>query len=625
VEKTVSSESYDELDKKIDSALDRVGKFLGFWLRLALVLGALVWVMYYAPFADAIRLPLFDGVLQIKDNWFTYVFQLFFAILFMIVQFGALFWFLGRARVYWMMPGEIGFGFKDYKGNPEILGLAWRIVTLLKGVKHFKDMGGETHRGLLMVGPPGTGKSYLAQCIATEAGVPFAYASAPSFQNMFMGIGNVRVMMLFGKARKLARKYGACIIFIDEIDAIGASRGAQSGGAPMGLLGGMMGGGSGLLNELLMQMDPPPMDQSMRARLLRSMGLRAKPAERPSVLTMGATNLPQILDPALLRPGRFDWKITIDNPDFDGRKEILEYYLNKVKHAPELSVDRMALDTIGYTPVAIKYIVNEAVVVAHFEDRDAVEYRDLQLAMEMYETGLRQPINSMNWEERRRIAYHEAGHAIAQVKVMPKERIVQLTIIRHGGALGYMMPKPIEEVWGYSVDELLSDIQVCLAGKAAEQVYLGTEFTGATSDLQKATAIAGAIIGVYGMHGTLYTYPGIPANGPDPKEKREIEKLLDEQFTRVKSLLAEYREAADELVDRLLESGNLTGDEVIEIIRHFEERRYGQASPETLNVRTEERMLNVQTASPRAGAAAAAHGSSSTDGPFGWNFGRPGW
>jgi cell division protease FtsH len=494
-------------------------------------------------------------------------------------------------------------------------------------VRHFREMGGEVHRGLLLIGPPGTGKSYLAQCIATEAGVPFCYASAPSFQNMFLGMSNFRVMMLYGKARKLARKFGACIVFIDEIDAIGASRSAGAQGPGVGMGGGLMGmfgGGSGLLNELLLQMDPPRADERWFAKLLRAMGLRAKPADRPDVLTMGATNIPQVLDAALLRPGRFDWKITIDAPDFEGRREVIDYYLNKVSHDPSISLDRFAMETIGYTPVAIKYVVNEACVVAHFDGRDSVRYEDLSLAMEMFETGLRQPINSMKMEERRRIAYHEAGHAIAQVKLMPRERIVQLTIIRHGGALGYMMPKPIEEIYGYSIDELLSQMQVSLAGKAAEQVYLGTEFTGAGSDLAHATLLGMGIVGLHGMNGSLFSFAPFGLMGGDAKSKRDVEKLLEDQFKKVKALLAEYREPADELVELLLEKGNLTGREVIEVIGRFEERKYGERSPETEAERDEERMLSGLVAKAPQGAGQAVAGAPRVD-AYDWGALRLPW
>src|SRR5439155_13870190 len=205
----------------------------------------------------------------------------------------------------------------DYKGNPEVLEAAKQVVTLLRGAKEFKDMGGEAIRGLLLVGNPGTGKSYLGQCIATEAGVPFGYMSAPSIQGMFMGMGTMRVMGLYGKARKLAQKYGACILFIDEIDAIGKSRSGMPG---MGMGGMMMGGGGGALNELLNQMDPLPRD-SWKVRLLRRFGLRRRKADMKPVLTMAATNIAEVLDQALLRPGRFDRKITVDLPDGDGRRE----------------------------------------------------------------------------------------------------------------------------------------------------------------------------------------------------------------------------------------------------------------------------------------------------------------
>jgi len=623
---TVAPERDELLDHRIDEALDRTQKFVGFWLRVLIFLGIFggaLWLIFFSPNAETLT-PIFVTALSVLA-------QIAFAIVFIIVQFAALFWFLGRSRVYWIMPGETGVGFKDYKGNPEILEVATRIVTLLRGVKHFRDMGGEVHHGLLLIGPPGTGKSYLAQCIATEAGVPFCYASAPSFQSMFFGISNIKIMMLYGKARKLARKFGACIVFIDEIDAIGASRGGQNAASGMPIMGGMFGGGSGLLNELLLQMDPPRVDDGRGSRLLRSMGLRTKGAERPAVLTMGATNIPHVLDQALVRPGRFDWKLSIDSPDFDGRKEVIGYYLDKVTHDPSISLDRLSHDTIGYTPVAIKYIINEACVVAHFDDRSSIQYSDFNTAREMYEWGLRQPIKSMSEEERRRIAVHETGHAVAQIKLMPKERLIQVTIVRHGDALGITGSKPEEEVYGHSIDELLADIQVFLAGKAAEQVYMGTEFTGAGSDLTQATRIAGAIVGAFGMNGSLYAV-GAFGEAPDPRMKREVEKILDEQFKKVKSLLAEYREAADEIVEVLLRRDDIMGDEAIDIVRRFEERKFGVATSSPAAHRSKEDTLaGVAAVAPIAapsidpGAGAPSGNGDSGNGarPPSWSIDSP--
>src|SRR5438067_10052202 len=190
----------------------------------------------------------------------TYVFQIGFAVMFIILQFVALLWCLGRPRLYWVMPGETGVSFDDYKGNPEVLESARRIVLLVRGTNELKEMGGQDVRGLLITGDPGTGKSYLAQCMSTEAGVPFAYASAASFQAMFIGMNVLMIKRLYSKARRLAREYGACVIFLDEIDAIGMSRSARGGTGMMGMGGGLFGGfggGMGGLNELLMQMDPP--------------------------------------------------------------------------------------------------------------------------------------------------------------------------------------------------------------------------------------------------------------------------------------------------------------------------------------------------------------------------------
>src|SRR5712692_10497658 len=236
----------EDIEHSIDSFFAQIARRWKMFLTLFIILGLVAFVLLpnLANWAGAIGFVV------------TILFQLLFAVFFMIVQFAALFWFLWRPRMYWILPGETGVGFKDYRGNPEVLEVASRVVTLLKGVKEFKGMGGQVTRGILLIGPPGTGKSYLGHCISTEAGVPFGYLSAPSIQGMFMGMDAMRVMGLYGKARKLARKYGACILFIDEIDAIARSRGAMGGGMPgMGAMGGMFGGGGGAaLNQLLTEM-----------------------------------------------------------------------------------------------------------------------------------------------------------------------------------------------------------------------------------------------------------------------------------------------------------------------------------------------------------------------------------
>jgi len=496
-------------------------------------------------------------------------------------QFVMMYYFMARTRIYWVRPGETGVSFADYRGNPEVLEAARRIVTLLKGAKQFKQMGGEITRGVLLIGPPGTGKSYLAQAISTEAGVPFGYLSAPSLTSAFMGMGSIKVMMLFRKARKLAKEYGACILFIDEIDAIGGARSSSLMGGATGIAGangggiaqmmmGMGGGGSGLLNELLLQMDPPPEDPSFYGKLLRSIGLRRKKPEMPPVLTMGATNIAESLDAALLRPGRFDRKIVVEYPDADGRRDILEYYLGKVKHEP-MPMDRMMSDTIHYTPVAIKFVINEAVIHAHFDNRQAINYWDFSRAREMHEYGLRQPIRGMSYEERRRLAYHEAGHAYAMVKLLRKQRLTKVTIIRHGNALGFAAWKPEEEIYTQSKDELLQRLQISLASRAAEESFLGIQMSGVTGDLASATGIATYMVGAYGMDTSFYSYL---AFGPEAMRggdmKKQVEAILAEEFRKVKHLIDQNRDAVIAIAEALILRNELTDIDVNDILARVE-------------------------------------------------------
>ena len=498
-------------------------------------------------------------------------------------QFALMYFFMARTRIYWVRPGETGISFADYRGNPEVLEAARRIVTLLKGAKQFKQMGGEITRGVLLIGPPGTGKSYLAQAISTEAGVPFGYLSAPSLTSVWMGMGNIKVMMLFRKARKLAKEYGACILFIDEIDAIGMARstslmggnatgmsGSAIGGQQANMVMGMGGAGSGLLNELLLQMDPPPEDPSWWGKILRSLGLRRKKPEMPPVLTMGATNLAETLDAALLRPGRFDRKIVVEYPDADGRRDIIEYYLGKVKHEP-MPMDRMVSDTINYTPVAIRFIINEAVIHAHFDNRQAINYWDFSRAREMHEYGLRQPIRGMSFEERRRIAYHEAGHAYAAVKLLRKQRLTKVTIIRHGNALGFAAWKPEEEIYTQSKEELLGRLQIALASRGAEELFLGIQMSGVTGDLASATGIATYMVGAYGMDNSFYSYL---AFGPEAMRggdmKKQVEAILAEEYRKVKHLLEQNRHAVIAIAEALILRNELTDIDVNDILLRVE-------------------------------------------------------
>lgn len=554
---------WDDLEQQIDDVIVGITDLIRTHFRGLLTLAALGYAFYiWAWPARAAWGPIVLTVLFA-------LLQIAFAIVFVIIQFAAIFWFLGRGRTYWIKPGETGVSFADYKGNPEVLESARRIVTLLKGIKEFKEMGGEAIRGLLLVGPPGTGKSYLAQCISTEANVPFGYASAPSFQNMFFGVSNLRIMMLYRKARKLAKKYGACILFIDEIDAIAQARGGRYAG--QGFLGPLFGwGGNAMLNELLLQLDPPPQEVTLIGRILRLLGLRRGRAELPPVLTIAATNMPDALDPAVLRPGRFDRKIVVDLPSADGRREIIEYYLSKVKHDPNISIDYMVHDTIGYTPAAIRYVINEAVIHAHFEGRNYITYEDFTAARETHELGLRQPIRTMSAEERRRIAYHEAGHALAQYLLQPKERVVKVSIIRRGEALGFSATKPTEERFTKTREELLADIQVALAARAAEELLLGTQMTGATSDLAQATHLANLMVSAWGMDGSLYS--GLTYNQlvPDLYRKQRIEGLLQRQFENVKRLLQANREAVEAIAHGLLERDELNEQQLREILSRFQ-------------------------------------------------------
>src|SRR5437588_9383017 len=498
-ENTKAKAKKSSLDKSIDLGLDQFGRFVKlrwFWL---IVVSIIIWYtfVFVVPQLSA---PSPGSILY-------YAFQISFALLFGIMQFVAIFWFLGRPRLYWVMPGETGVTFEDYKGNPEVLEAARRIVGLLRGVKEFQQMGGSPVRGLLLSGPPGTGKSYLAQCMSTEAGVPFAYASAASFRAMFVGMDILMIRNLYNKARRLAREYGACVIFLDEIDAIAQSRSGRNttmglGGGMAGLMGGM---GMGGLNQLLMEMDPPNIETGWFKKILRTIGLSHSRVQREPVLTVAATNIPESLDAALLRPGRFDRKLHVAPPTDKYRPEVIEYYLKKVKYDPTISLNALSQRMVNYTPVAIQHLVNQAVIIAHFDGREMITYKDLVEAQDVHEFGLRQ-IAELTSVERRRLAYHEAGHTVACYYLMDRHFPAFVTLHIHGdveGAAAIAAWRQTETVITRNREDILARIEVALASRAAEELFLDINLNGVTGDFASATQLAASYVGMYGMDGTF--------------------------------------------------------------------------------------------------------------------------
>ncbi|MBX5448584.1 AAA family ATPase [Thermogemmatispora sp.] len=572
-------EKQEELDRSIDLGLDQFGRFVRhnwFWLLLG---GFVLWYFFSNIFPQ-LSAPSPEAI-------FAYLFEVAFAIFYILIQFIALFWFLGRPRLYWLMPGETGVSFKDYKGNPEVLEQARRIVTILQGIKEFRDMGGQPIRGLLLSGPPGTGKSYLAQCISSEAQVPFGYASAASFRNMFWGIDVLIIMRLYRRARKLAREYGACILFLDEIDALGASR-TSPGRMPVPAMGGglfgFMGTG-GALNQLLMEMDPPPVETGWFKKILRVLGLYHGRVQREPVLTIGATNLPEALDPALLRPGRFDRRINVAPPTDKYRGEVIQYYLDKVKHDPNIPINTLVYRMAGYTPVEIKHVINEAVIIAYFSGRDEVIYQDIIEAQDIHELGYRRESN-LSLLERRRIAYHEAGHAVASYYLRDRYLPPFVTIHQRSDlktAAAFALPRPKETIVTTSKEELLAHIQVSLASRAAEELFLNTQLDGVFGDLRHATELAASYIGLYGMDGTLVSYGAfvpedsdigsILSSFPMDQLRERIEAVLQSQFKAVKRLLQEHREAVIAVAESLIERDELSPEEVEELINQADTHR----------------------------------------------------
>ncbi len=496
-----------------------------------------------------------------------------------IIQFVAIFWFLSRSRTYEVMPGSEGIGFGDYKGQPELLEQAQQIVLLLRGVKAFEKSGGEPMNGLLLEGPPGTGKTWLAKAISTEAGVPFYYVDTSSLQGMFVGTGALKVIRMFSKARKAAKEYGAAVIFLDEIDSVGARGGVSNiGGDGANQPGPTFGGGdmSGLLSTLLVQMDGFSMEHGwrprMRARFYRTILRREPPKPERRVLVIGATNRMAALDPALLRPGRFDKKIRVEPPDMQGRIDIISYYLSKMAHDDTVVPAILATETPGYTPADIKYLLNEALRYALFAGRNYITYDDVRMAQPEHEMGLRAPIKHLSPEARKRLAYHEAGHAVAIRLFMPHHRIARITIIRQGQAYGHVSHYPAQEISQITLTKrsLTQFIKASVAGKAAEVEFCGlnNQTLGVGGDfaairyylnMMAMAGMLGPLGGAIKLNQDLFGMGGL---SPTPDMAAVMEEEFQKQLTECREALRANAHIMEALVNLLLEKQELLANEV---------------------------------------------------------------
>lgn len=520
---------------------------------------------------DATLIPLLDekkidynGFSE--SNWFTEMFGWLFPFLIIIAI-----WMFFAGRMQRSMGGGIlGMGnskklinsekpktkFDDVAGAQEAKEEVLEIVDFLRYPDRYVELGAKIPKGVLLVGSPGTGKTLLAKAVAGEADVPFFSVSGSSFIEMFVGVGAARVRDLFEQAKKDAPS----IIFIDEIDAIGKSRAA----------GGMMGGNDEreqTLNQLLAEMDGFGTDTP--------------------IIILAATNRPEILDPALLRPGRFDRQVLVDKPDFQGRIDILNVHIKGVKKDADVDIEEIARLTAGLAGADLANIVNEAALLAGRKSQKTVTQADLREAVERAIAGLSKKSRRIDEKEKKIVAYHESGHALLAETTKGAKKVSKVSIVPRGlAALGYTLNTPEENKYLMQRHELMAEIDVLLGGRAAEEVFIGEISTGAANDLERATDILKAMVQMYGMSdvaGLMVLEKqrnsflgGGMTQGREYSEKMAeemdayIKKGLNEHYDAVKGRLEEYRGAIEKIVGLLYEKENITGEQVREIIEAYE-------------------------------------------------------
>ena len=453
-----------------------------------------------------------------------------------------------KAKVY--IEKDTGVTFKDVAGEEEAKESLQEVVDFLHNPGKYAQIGAKLPKGALLVGPPGTGKTLLAKAVAGEAHVPFFSLSGSDFVEMFVGVGASRVRDLFQEAKK----HSPCIIFIDEIDAIGKSR------------DGRLGGGNDereqTLNQLLAEMD----------------GFDSHTA----CLVLGATNRPEVLDPALLRPGRFDRRIIVDRPDLKGRVDILKVHSKNVKMDETVDLDAIALATSGAVGSDLANMINEAAILAVKNGRKAVSQKDLFESVEVVLVGKEKKDRIMSKEERRIVSYHEVGHALVSALQKDAEPVQKITIVpRTMGALGYVMQVPEEEKYLNTKKEIDAMLVGLLAGRAAEEIVFDTVTTGAANDIEKATRLARAMVTQYGMS-EKFGLMGLEVQENEYLNGRtvmncgdataaevdtEVMKILKKSYEEAKRLLSENREVMDKIADFLIQKETITGKEFMKIFR----------------------------------------------------------
>ncbi len=450
-----------------------------------------------------------------------------------------------KAKVY--IEKETGVTFKDVAGEEEAKESLVEVVDFLHNPEKYTEIGAKLPKGALLVGPPGTGKTLLAKAVAGEAHVPFFSLAGSDFVEMFVGVGASRVRDLFEEAKKNA----PCIVFIDEIDAIGKSRDSRMGGNDER---------EQTLNQLLAEMDGFESNQAC--------------------IILAATNRPEVLDQALLRPGRFDRRIIVERPDLKGREDILKVHVKNVKLDETVDLVAVALATSGAVGADLANMINEAAIMAVKNGRKAICQKDLFDAMEVVMMGKEKKNKILSEEERKVVSYHEVGHALTSALQKDAEPVQKITIIpRTSGALGYVLQTPEEEKFLLSKKEILARLVVCMGGRAAEEVVFDSVTTGASNDIQQATNLARAMVTQYGMsekfglmglesRESMYLDNGSVLNCSDETASHvdeEVMRILKEAYEEAKRLLTENRECLDQISAFLIEKETITGKEFMEI------------------------------------------------------------